>query len=129
MEPLERRYFGDDDRDRRERAREARERRRDVGYEFGPGPDGDAVLGPHTGVGPRGYQRADGRIREDVCQWLTDDGRLDASGIEVEVTNGDVTLRGTVQDRHARRLAEDIAHAVPGVRDVFCRLSVGPRAA
>src|SRR6185503_8363040 len=33
----------------------------------------------YAGRGPRGYQRTDERIREDVCDRLTDDPRIDAS--------------------------------------------------
>jgi osmotically-inducible protein OsmY len=40
----------------------------------------------------------------------------------VRVDDGDVTLEGRVEHRAARRLAEEIASAVPGVRDVFNRL-------
>jgi hypothetical protein len=124
MEPLERRYFGSDD-----RAAERGPRRRgqpDVGWEIGPGAGGagDTALapGPHAGRGPRGWRRQDERIREDVCQWMSDDPRLDARDIEVRVQEGDVILEGRVGHRGARRLAEDIAAAVPGVRDVVNRL-------
>src|SRR5207237_3035463 len=41
--------------------------------------------GPYTGHGPRGYQRGDDRIREDVCERLTRHGMLDASDVEVVV--------------------------------------------
>jgi osmotically-inducible protein OsmY len=58
---------------------------------------------------------------------MSDDPRLDAREIDVRVHDGDVTLEGRVEDRAARRLAEDIAAAVPGVRDVFNRLKTGER--
>jgi hypothetical protein len=122
MEPLERRYFGD-----RERRSGGAPRRREpeLGWHIGPGVGGgDTALapGPHAGRGPRDYRRPDERIREDVCQWMSDDPRLDARRIDVQVRDRDVTLRGAVADRTARRLAEDIAAAVPGVRDVFNKL-------
>jgi osmotically-inducible protein OsmY len=58
---------------------------------------------------------------------LTDDPRLDAREIDVRVHDGDVTLEGRVEDRVARRLAEDIAAAVPGARNFFNRLTAAER--
>lgn len=74
--------------------------------------------GPHRGKGPSGYQRSDDRIRELVCESLADDDQLDATHIEVAVSHGEVTLSGTVDDRRAKRDAEDCAWSVSGVRDV-----------
>ncbi|HET7502220.1 MAG TPA: BON domain-containing protein [Kofleriaceae bacterium] len=74
--------------------------------------------GPHRGKGPIGYQRSDERLRELICESLTDDDQIDASQIEVTVKNGDVTLSGTVEDRRAKREAEDCTCSVAGVRDV-----------
>jgi hypothetical protein len=81
--------------------------------------------GPYAGRGPKGYQRSDERIREEVSERLTDDDRIDASGIEVAVTTGEVTLTGTVESRRMKRLAEDLAESVRGVRDVHNQLRVG----
>lgn len=85
--------------------------------------------GPHRGKGPAGYQRSDERIRELVCESLTDDDEIDASHVEVLVSGGEVTLSGTVDDRRTKRAAEDCAYCVSGVRDVQNRLRVcGDRA-
>jgi BON domain len=127
MEPLERRYFGPEQRPYLERRRRGEPQ---LGWDIGPGAGGgDTALvpGPHAGRGPRDWRRTDERIRDDVCQWMADDPRLDAREIDVRVEDGDVTLEGRVDDRAARRLAEDIAAAVPGVRDVFNRLSTKER--
>lgn len=80
--------------------------------------------GEHAGKGPKGYRRSDDRIREDVCDLLTDDPRLDASGFEVAVKECEVTLSGTVASRRDKRLAEELAENVPGVRDVHNTLRV-----
>ena len=72
----------------------------------------------NRGRGPRGYQRADERIREDVCERLTDDEHIDASDIEVTVANCEVTLSGTLRSRNAKRRSEHIAELVRGVKDV-----------
>lgn len=81
--------------------------------------------GQFAGRGPKGYQRSDDRIREDVSDRFTEHGDLDASGIEVDVRQGVVTLSGSVEGRWDKRLAEDIAERVPGVRDVMNQLRVG----
>ncbi|HEX3178392.1 MAG TPA: BON domain-containing protein [Methylomirabilota bacterium] len=129
MEPIERRYYGNERYRERERERRTRHPGRDLGFQIGPGPGGDLTLrpGPHVGRGPRDYRRSDDRIQEDVCQWLADDARIDAREIVVQVRDADVVLEGRVSDRRARRLAEDIAANVPGVRDVFNRLRTSER--
>ena len=70
----------------------------------------------HRGRGPKGYSRSDERIREDVSDRLTDDPYIDASDIEVSVSNREVTLSGAVDSREARRRAEDIAESVGASR-------------
>jgi hypothetical protein len=68
--------------------------------------------------GRGGYKRSDQRVQEDVSDRLYDDPYVDASEIEVSVVGGEVTLGGTVDSRHARRRAEDIAEGVSGVTHV-----------
>lgn len=80
--------------------------------------------GPHTGRGPRDYRRSDERIHEDACEILTRHGQVDASGIRVQVQDGEITLDGTVSSRREKHLAEDALYAVSGVRDVHNRLRV-----
>ncbi|MBV9241996.1 MAG: BON domain-containing protein, partial [Acidobacteria bacterium] len=98
-------WFGDDE----------AERRRQMDYRR----EGD-----FRGRGPRGYTRSDDRIKEDLSDRLTDDYALDASEIDVDVTNGEVVLSGTVESRYEKRRAEDVAEAVSGVRNVENRLRV-----
>jgi hypothetical protein len=80
--------------------------------------------GLHVGRGPKGYQRADGRIEEDVNEMLTRDPDVDASDIEVKVQGGEVTLMGEVGSREEKRRAEDLAEQVSGVRDVHNQIKV-----
>ena len=80
--------------------------------------------GGHRGRGPRGYRRSDERIAEDVNYRLCDDSDLDAREIEVSVADGEVTLTGRVDNKAARRLAEDIAESVLGVRFVGNKLTI-----
>jgi osmotically-inducible protein OsmY len=78
----------------------------------------------NRGKGPRNYRRSDERIKELVCDALVEDPFLDASEIHVEVSDGHVTLQGSVQDRRAKWLAEDIVERAVGVSDIENRLRV-----
>ncbi len=49
---------------------------------------------------------------------------MDASDIDVTVDSGEVTLSGTVDNRWAKRRAEDIADGVSGVKNVENRIKV-----
>lgn len=79
---------------------------------------GQRVGSGHRGKGPSTYHRSDDRIREIICEALTEDDRIDATHIEVSVKNGEVTLSGTVEDRQMKRLAEDRVEGLGGVKDV-----------
>lgn len=78
----------------------------------------------YAGRGPKGYARGDERIREDICDRLTDDHRVDASDIDVQVSKGEVTLAGSVRSRDEKRSAEDVVDRVSGVREVNNHLKV-----
>jgi hypothetical protein len=84
--------------------------------------DRERQAGPFRGVGPRTYRKSDVRLHEDVCEALTEDPELDASNIEVQVADGIVTLKGTVNSSEDRRHAEDIAAHCVGVIDVCNQL-------
>jgi hypothetical protein len=80
---------------------------------------------PHfVGRGPKGYQRSDDRIKEEICDCMTEDAVLDASEVEVDVRQGEVTLTGSVTSREQKRRAEDVAERISGVRDVTNQLRV-----
>jgi osmotically-inducible protein OsmY len=78
----------------------------------------------HRGRGPSNYTRSDERILEDACDNLTDDWQVDARNIQVTVKDGEVTLDGTVDDRSAKRRAEDCVDAISGVKHVQNNLRV-----
>ena len=84
----------------------------------------DKMYGPHRGKGPKGYTRSDDRIAEDINEKLYHDSYVDASNIEVKVSNGEVILSGTVESRDTKHRAEDIADAVTGVKNVQNQLKV-----
>lgn len=83
----------------------------------------------HRGRGPQGYTRSDERISDDVHDRLTEDPHLDASTVSVTVKDGEVTLSGTVDDRHAKHHAEHIVEDLPGVKHVQNNLRVEDRSA
>ncbi|MFL6617477.1 MAG: BON domain-containing protein [Povalibacter sp.] len=120
------------DSNRPRRDREELDDRPDVGEQgsaFDAGglmPDRVATMKAYAyrGLGPRGYQRSDQRIHEDVCEALTEDAHLDASSLEVEVKDGEVTLSGTVESRPFKRHAEAVVERVMGVRDVHNHLRI-----
>lgn len=78
----------------------------------------------HRGRGPSDYTRSDERIREDANDRLTEDPRVDARSISVMVTDGEVTLSGTVNNRMDKRRAEDCVEAISGVKHVQNNLRV-----
>lgn len=84
--------------------------------------------GQQAGVkprGPKGYQRSDERIREDICEQLMRTAHVDPSDVSIEVSGGKVTLDGTVPDRRMKHAIEDLAHETAGVNDVENRVRVG----
>ncbi|MGE3181228.1 MAG: BON domain-containing protein [Phycisphaerae bacterium] len=76
------------------------------------------------GRGPKGYSRSDDRIREEVCDNLMASTALEVDDIEVQVSEGEVTLTGNVCCRSDKYTAEDIAHRALGVSDVINQLRV-----
>jgi len=84
----------------------------------------DVQTGTHRGKGPKNYGRSDNRIYDDINDYLSEDSFVDASDIEVRVTNGEVTLMGSVDSRADKRRAEDIAESVSGVKNIENRLRV-----
>ena len=120
------RDFGDDNgyRGRYERGGTGRSYTRDYDRDATFDRDYDRDGGSMRGRGPEGYTRSSDRIVEQVNERLTDDGRVDATRIEVSADDGEVTLSGTVGSRSQKRRAEDVAESVRGVRDVHNRLTV-----
>jgi len=86
--------------------------------------DSNEMQGSHRGKGPKGYQRSDERIQEDISERLTQHSEIDATEIEVKVQLGEVTLTGTATDRNTKRMAEDIAESVSGVKEVTNQIRV-----
>ncbi len=91
-----------------------------------PAREADAAprAGGHRGRGPRNVVRSDERIADDLIERLTRADEIDASEILIAIESGVVTLTGEVPQRRMKHLAEDLAVAVQGVREVHNRLLV-----
>lgn len=106
-------------------------RRRDDPPEGGVGSlAGDAYYGEdryHTARGPGPDRRSDDSIQEEICALLTHHPDLEAGEIEVLVEGGEVTLQGSVEQRDARWLIEELVGAVSGVSLVHNRVRIAKR--
>src|SRR5204863_452373 len=80
--------------------------------------------GQRKNRGPKGYTRSDERIREDLSDRLMDDDYIDSSEVEIVVSQGVVTLTGTVEERRMKHAIEDIADSIRGVSDVVNNIRV-----
>jgi hypothetical protein len=87
--------------------------------------NGGALLAEgHRGKGPKGYKRDDNRIFEDVCETLSLSPNVDASDIVVEVKEGCVFLRGFIDSRNSKKIAELEIESISGVADVQNLLTI-----
>lgn len=78
----------------------------------------------YRGLGPKNYSRSDDKIKDDVSETLYRSTAVDASDIEVFVDEGTVTLRGTVNSRDQKKMAEYSIEHLAGVKDVYNELRV-----
>jgi len=74
--------------------------------------------------GPKGYQRSDERLREDISERLMEARYIDSSDVTVEVSGAKVVLEGTVPERRMKHAIEDLVDACPGVQDIENRIRV-----
>jgi hypothetical protein len=88
------------------------------------GPLGTAAGRSQHRRGPKGWQRSDERIREDICERLYNRDDLDSSEVTVEVRDGRVLLEGSVRERWEKHALEDMADGLPGVKEVENRVRV-----
>ncbi len=115
------RGFGQDFRERFAEERYGREP--EYGYGFGQGPYKREV-GEFRGRGPKGYERSDERLREIICERLTDEPSVDASDVSIEVKDKVVKLTGHVSDRRTKYEIEDLVEHCGGVKDIDNQIRV-----
>ena len=97
------------------------------GAQSGYGRDYETAHSPtqsFRGRGPKGYERSDERLKEMICERLSDDPRIDASDVSVEVTQRLVKLTGTVAERRTKYQIEDLIERCGGVKDIDNQLRV-----
>jgi osmotically-inducible protein OsmY len=98
---------------------------RAAGAQFYPGGAYEALQElSHRGRGPKDYRRSDERLREIICERLTEDPFIDASEITVDVHNGEATVQGTVQARTQKYAIEDLILNVAGVTELHNRIRI-----
>ena len=114
------------DRDRRYDEPRGERRLDDPRTWFGGGHDRDQRTMRYDDRDGRGRYDPDEQIWREVCDRLADERRLDTRDIDVDVRDGEVTLRGSVEDRDQKRRAEDLAE-VAGVVDVHNLLTLRHR--
>ncbi len=66
----------------------------------------------------------DDEIHDKVKERLAADRDVKGGGLDVEVANGVVTLKGTVREASQKAKAERITRKVPGVKQVVNQLQV-----
>lgn len=98
--------------------------RHPVGEEGRPEPDRSTQQQRRYPLGPKGYQRSDERLREDISERLMEARHIDSSDVTVEVTGAKVVLEGTVPERRMKHAIEDLVDACPGVQDIENRIRV-----
>ncbi len=68
----------------------------------------------------------DETIKENIEAHLCWDSCLETSGVDVEVKEGNVVLKGVVPSLRSRAVAEEDARSIRGVREILNLLSVEP---
>src|SRR6185295_6464250 len=74
--------------------------------------------------GPRGYQRSDERLREEVYDRLIQQTEIDVGDIEVAVAEGVITLSGAVGSPWEQHRVEDLVDSIWGAKDIKNELRV-----
>jgi hypothetical protein len=73
---------------------------------------------------PRGYQRSDERLRDEIYDKLIRQTNIDVSDVEVAIDEGVVSLSGMLSTRWEKHQVEDIVDSIWGVKDIHNNLRV-----
>lgn len=96
-----------------------------LGSYWGRAGRGPMPPAPRYGRGPKGYQRSDERLKEDICERLMWRGEhLDVSEVSIEVKDGNVVLEGAVPERRMKHAIEDVVDECMGVKEIENRIRV-----
>ena len=80
----------------------------------------------HERKGPKGYKRASTSIREEACEILYWDTEVDATDIDISVSDGTIFLKGSVESRQDKRRVEVLLEDISGVTDIQNHLTIKP---
>lgn len=80
--------------------------------------------GDSTGIKNGSEQPSDEDMKQDLLARLKDNGDVQGSRITVEVSSGEITLRGSVPNYVVSQMIESVANEVPGATDVHNELEV-----
>jgi hypothetical protein len=94
------------------------------GYSYPRHPQQWGNQGGHRGKLPKNFAYSDDKLRERICEMLADHDLIDPSNVDIQVKSGEVTITGTIEDRHQKRLIDDMVQNVPGVQDVHLSIKV-----
>jgi osmotically-inducible protein OsmY len=97
---------------------------RNYGRSYGQNFGSSSGTQSFRGRGPQGYQRSDERLKEMICERLTDDPAIDASNVTIDVTGQVVKLTGMVDDRSTKYEIEELVERMGGVKDIDNQLRV-----
>lgn len=89
------------------------------------GGSSSAAMMNFYGYAPAGWRRSDAFIEDDICVRLGQDRGLDASGIQVEVHDGNVVMSGYVPTMRNRQQANSIVLSVYGIKHLANNLEIG----
>jgi hypothetical protein len=84
-----------------------------------------AGRGRHAGRGPKDWSRDDQKLYVEVCERLLHDRLIDARGLEVEVEDGVVRLRGQAAAPADPALIRRLVSETPGVKGLEMSLTLG----
>ena len=87
----------------------------------------NAAAQSQRGKAPKGYERSDERLREIICERLTDDPRIDPGDVTIAVTGRSVVLSGTVDSRRTKYEIEELVDRCGAVTDIDNRLRIASR--
>lgn len=71
----------------------------------------------------KGPRKSDNVIYEEICELLMQTPQIDSTEVDVIVQDGDVTLKGFVENREVRAMAEELATEIEGVHSVYNQLT------